>query len=191
MHRWFAVALVLLTALATSTVASAGGWAITTLDEVPSEVTARATYAVGFTVLQHGSRPADGLQTGITIRSTRSGQSLDFPAQADGRPGHYVAEVRFPTSGEWAWEVHLGYFPMQELGAVRVTPEGSGIDPVMALEGKPIEANDAWHWSRPFEASRLPLAVATLVSLLLFARSLLSIARPAADTTARVGRVIG
>ena len=66
--------------------ASAGGWAVGSLDAVPA-ATAGQTSAVGFTVLQHGVTPADlSEDVGIEIVNA-DGTALFFPATNDGVPG--------------------------------------------------------------------------------------------------------
>jgi len=53
----FWAAIVALLALATP--ALAGGWAVVTLDSLPREVRAGASFQLGFTVLQHGKTPTN------------------------------------------------------------------------------------------------------------------------------------
>jgi hypothetical protein len=60
----FALALLL-----TAAPSLAGGWAVTTLDELPSELRADQPYAIGYTLLQHGQTPYVGAKTSIEIRS--------------------------------------------------------------------------------------------------------------------------
>jgi hypothetical protein len=180
--RWLlGLPFVLAATLATSAVGLAGGWAITTLDDVPSELTPGVTYRVGFTVLQHGERPADGLKPAIGIRLAASGQSLEFPAQPDGTAGHYVAEVRFPAAGEWTWEVRPGGFAPQALGSVSVAAAGSGVgvvSPSTSARSSPAHETPT-PWIQQLTLFRFPLAAAALATLVLFARALVSIA-PAA-----------
>src|SRR5712692_4804308 len=118
MRRIIIVALVLLTVgmFATASQAVAGGWAITTLDALPTEFHAGEARPVGFTVLQHGLHPADGLRPSIRIRPEDASSTAEFTALADGEPGHYVAQVRFPTAGAWTWEVAQGPYAVQPLG---------------------------------------------------------------------------
>lgn len=120
MHRALML-LPLLILLAVPTSARAGGWAVVTLDEIPAglEQGDGGPYQVGYTVLQHGLHPAGGLQTSIAIRSA-AGEVLEFPGRPIGETGHYVAEVWFPSLGEWTWEVRPGAFPAQALGTVTI-----------------------------------------------------------------------
>lgn len=100
------------------TAASAGGWAVTTLDEVPAPTSGEAV-TVGFTILQHGATPVD-LDDGVGVEITGAdGTVLVFPAVND-RTGHYVASVVFPAAGEYRWAVQQGWFGEQELGSLTV-----------------------------------------------------------------------
>ena len=110
--------------------ATAGGWAVASLDSVPVAEPGQ-TVAVGFTILQHGVTPvALDEDVGIEL-SLDDGTSDYFPATADGEVGHYVAEVRFPeAAGEYDWSVRMGWFGPYELGSIEVTaggPEGASI----------------------------------------------------------------
>ena len=83
--------------------ASAGGWAVTTLDEVPVPTSGEAV-TVGFTILQHGVTPAD-LDEGVGIEITGADGTVEvFPAtQRPARPLRRVGRVprrrRVPLGG--------------------------------------------------------------------------------------------
>jgi hypothetical protein len=99
--------------------ASAGGWAVTSLDEMPAPVPGESV-DVGFTVLQHGVTPVD-LPSDVGIEVTAAdGTNSYFPAVADGRPGHYVAAVVFPAEGDYTWRARQGFFAPHELGTITV-----------------------------------------------------------------------
>lgn len=123
-----AVALTLAACAGFTRPASAGGWAVASLDSVPAAEPG-ATVDVAFTILQHGVTPAaldDGV--GIEIRHGDDGNSSFFPAVGDGIAGHYVATVTFPeTAGRYEWQVQMGWFGSHELGTldVRVADEPS------------------------------------------------------------------
>ena len=100
------------------TAATAGGWAVTTLDEVPVAVSGEAV-AVGFTIRQHGATPVD-LDEGVAIEITGADGTVQvFPATND-RTGHYVASVVFPAAGDYSWSVQQGWFGEQGLGTLTV-----------------------------------------------------------------------
>lgn len=123
MHRALAF-LPLLILLVVPTFVWAGGWAVVTLDAIPTglEQGDGGPYQVGYTVLQHGLHPAAGLHTSIAIRSA-VGETFEFSGRPVGDVGHYVAEVAFPNVGEWTWEVRPGAFPPQALGTVIIIPK--------------------------------------------------------------------
>ncbi|MEO5901380.1 MAG: hypothetical protein ABIR68_14810 [Ilumatobacteraceae bacterium] len=105
--------------------ASAGGWAVTTLDPVPAARVGEAV-PVGFVIRQHGVTPVqlvgdDGpdAELGIEVR-TASGRAEFFPASASGPVGHYTADVVFREAGDLTWSVHQGWFGPQDLGVVTV-----------------------------------------------------------------------
>lgn len=106
-------------ALGFGSAASAGGWAISTLDEIPVPI-ASEPIDVGFTIRQHGVTPVDLTEdVGITITSA-SGTAQYFPAAGDGTVGHYVARVEFPSAGQYQWSIRQGWFAEQDLGQIDV-----------------------------------------------------------------------
>ena len=152
-----AVGLLMLAAPA----AIAGGWAITSMDELPGEFQAGETYRLGYTILQHGKTPVDGAETEITARNTATGETLRFVGQPDGKPGQYVAEVTFPQGGSWAWSVSQGDFAMHELGELTVS--AAPVVPEAATASLPI-------WG-------LVAAAATTIALGMFTAQLVSLLR--------------
>lgn len=111
MRRWAAGLGGLLLALGLVGGASAGGWATVVLDResaavgLDGGVVAGAPVTIGFTVLQHGVSPMDGLAPLITATNGASGERASFRAVAEGGPGHYVATLTLPSAGVWAWQV--------------------------------------------------------------------------------------
>ena len=123
--RVLAAALLLTLALATP--AFAGGWAVTTLDQLPPQIVAGQTYDIGYTIRQHGVTPINietafgtGGSTEIQILAPDGHQTLSFKGVQTGPTGHYVAKVRFPAEGKWSWAVTQGPFAPQQLGTVDV-----------------------------------------------------------------------
>jgi hypothetical protein len=112
----FALALALVSG---SGLALAGGWAVTTMEGVPDDIVAGQTYTVGYTILQHGSHPADVEETYIQITSLATGEEILFRGESTGETGKYTAEVTFPEEGAWQWGVIQGWFGMQELGTIQ------------------------------------------------------------------------
>jgi hypothetical protein len=100
--------------------ALAGGWAVTTIDGLPAGgFQAGQTYRLSYMIRQHGQTPFDGAKTAITIASP-SGERQSFQGVSDGRPGHYVAEIAFPSDGEWSWQVSQYPFAPLEMGTITV-----------------------------------------------------------------------
>ena len=82
----------------------AGGWAVISLDELPTGVVAGNPHTIGFTVLQHGKTPMSGLYPIITARLSND-EVLTFSAEPEGKPGHYTAALTFPKDGDWEWSI--------------------------------------------------------------------------------------
>ena len=102
-YIWRSFILALVLALLTVLPASAGGWAVITLDELPSKVMAGEPLTIGFTVLQHGKTRMTGLTPTVTAKLAY--EKFVVNAQAEGEPGHYTATLNFPQEGEWQWSV--------------------------------------------------------------------------------------
>ncbi len=115
-----------ITTLGTTDAAARGGWAVTTIDSVPTPVPGRPI-DVEFTIRQHGVTPVD-LDEGVSITVTSTdGTGRVFPAATTNVVGHYVAAVTFPAAGEFAWSVQQGWFAPQDLGSITVgSPPSSG-----------------------------------------------------------------
>ena len=82
----------------------AGGWAVITLDELPTNVVAGEPYTIGFTVLQHGRTPMTDIAPTITANLYKE-EEFTVRARPEGDPGHYTASVTFPKEGQWSWSV--------------------------------------------------------------------------------------
>jgi cytochrome c2 len=102
--------------------AFAGGWAVITLDELPSGAVAGEPLTIGFTVRQHGRTLMTGLYPKVT--AILGEEKLVFPAEAEGGPGHYTATLTLPKAGDWQWaiEAFTMYQPMPKLSVV--APDG-------------------------------------------------------------------
>jgi hypothetical protein len=99
-----AISLVLLFTLVFAIPVFAGGWAVISLDELPTGVVAGEPHTIGFTVLQHGRTPMSGLDPTITATLSNS-ETLTFFAEPEGKPGHYAATLTFPKDGDWEWSI--------------------------------------------------------------------------------------
>ena len=99
-----ALGFTLLLALVFAVPAFAGGWAVISLDELPTNVVAGEPFTIGFTVLQHGQTPMEGLTPSITAYLPAKTPFI-VHAQPSGKPGHYTATLTFPEEGDWSWSI--------------------------------------------------------------------------------------
>jgi YtkA-like len=124
MRRVF-LALSLLLLFAPS--AHAGGWATVSLSSTPSA----RQWTVDLTVLQHGQTPLDDLQPVVTI--SNGATTKDFAAKPTGKPGTYRADVVFPSTGRWSYQIDDGFisgmphtYPPVQIG--EAAPAAAGED---------------------------------------------------------------
>ena len=110
----------LLVLLAVPLAASAGGWALTSFDELPTSFEAGETYELSYTILQHGQSPVDVFSTSVFITDS-AGNVTEFEAIRTGSVGHYTVEVTFPEGGTFSWSVSQGDFAPHDLGSISVT----------------------------------------------------------------------
>jgi hypothetical protein len=104
--------------------AGAGGWAVTTLDAVPTDPVAGTPVDIGYTIRQHGVTPVELDGTAIVVHLV-DGPAQRFVGRPDGVVGHYVATVTFPTGGMVRWGVEQGWFAPQDLGTIQVRASGA------------------------------------------------------------------
>jgi hypothetical protein len=125
--RRIALALAVAT-LALPASAGAGGWATVGIAPLPGDdIRAGDHWTPTLTVLQHGRTPLDGVQPTLTIRSPTTGATHTFVARPTGEPGRYAVDVRFPSSGTWAYEVFDDFSATHTFAPVTVgVPGGSG-----------------------------------------------------------------
>ena len=118
----FRIVLVLCVALlALPGWALAGGWALTSFDELPSDFEAGASYDLTYTILQHGVNPVDVGQSEVRVIDG-NGDVMTFGATRLPERGRYQVTVTFPQSGLWTWEVTQGDFGTHPMGPISVSP---------------------------------------------------------------------
>jgi len=83
----------------------AGGWAVVTLDTLPSHAVAGEPLTVSFVVRQHGNQPMDELKPKITLRKVDEPKWITVDAAPQEKTGHYSATLTFPSAGVWRWEI--------------------------------------------------------------------------------------
>jgi len=141
--------------------ASAGGWAMSSLDPMSVPVAGEET-EVGLTIRQHGVTPVnpddqESEPVAVVVRLA-SGDEAVFPARQQGPTGHYVADVIFAEAGEAYWEIRQGWFGPQDLGAIDVAEARSGV----GVAG-PADTNGAiadFRWPLAARAAAMVVAVA-------------------------------
>lgn len=147
----FALGLSLIFTFIFAIPAFAGGWAVITLDEVPTGIVAGEPITIGFTVLQHGKTPMNDLAPTITANLDKE-QEFVVDAKPDGKPGHYTATVTFPKDGDWMWSINA--FGMEQLmPALNVSAS------TVAMSGEPVVMSD------PVKASMSMINVVRLSAL--------------------------
>jgi hypothetical protein len=95
-----AIFVALMLALALPATAAAGGFSTVGLDSMPTGVGPGDTWRADFTVLGHGRTPMPDLRP-VVILTGEGGERRTFKAQAGPAPGHYFANVTFPSAGRW------------------------------------------------------------------------------------------
>jgi len=132
-----AIGLALLLVLGLAIPVFAGGWAVVTLDELPSNVVAGEPLTIGFTVLQHGRTPLTNLEPTVTAKLSFA-EKLVVYAGPEGKPGHYMATLTFPKEGKWEWSIQA--FTMDQPMPVLTVAAPSAVS---ASRGVKTESADA------------------------------------------------
>jgi hypothetical protein len=110
-HRFAALPLALVAASLMAAAVLAGGVAIANLDSTPQPRAGEAT-TLGFTLLQHGVTPVTTGDINVMARNATTGETVAAKARAEGKPGHYVATLTFPSAGSWSWEITISWLQM-------------------------------------------------------------------------------
>ena len=130
-----ALGFALLLSLIFAIPAFAGGWAVISLDELPTNVVAGEPLTIGFTVLQHGKTPMDGLDPTVTASLYKDSQFV-VHAEPEGKTGHYTATLTFPQEGEWSWSIQA--FTMdQRMPMLSVAAPVAGVVSQPSLKSEP------------------------------------------------------
>ncbi|HEX6421882.1 MAG TPA: hypothetical protein VFZ79_00270 [Acidimicrobiales bacterium] len=135
--------------------ASAGGWAVTSLDPMSVPV-AGEEIDVGFTIRQHGATPVnpegDGADPVAVVVRSPSGAEDAYPARQEGPTGHYVAAVTFPEVGRAHWAVNQGWFGAHDLGAIDVADALTSGGEIAGAAAAPTEGSAGRHHRWPLAA---------------------------------------
>ncbi|CAN5320515.1 hypothetical protein BH18ACT5_BH18ACT5_17390 [soil metagenome] len=100
--------------------AQAGGWALTSFDEMPTSFEAGETYELSYTILQHGQTPIDAGSSSVFVTDA-AGNTTEFRATKGNDIGRYTVQVTFPESGTFTWQVSQGGFEPHDLGFIGVS----------------------------------------------------------------------
>jgi hypothetical protein len=100
--------LIVVAVLVFAAPAAAGGWATAGLGPPNDGLGAGDTWRAEVTILQHGQTPLVGVQPKVII-SNEAGVRKEFAAKPTGKAGVYVAEVKFPSEGQWTYAVYDGF----------------------------------------------------------------------------------
>lgn len=122
----------------------AGGWAVITLDELPTEVVAGEPVNIGFTILQHGRTPLSDQHPTITANLYKE-EEFVVSAKSDGKPGHYTATLTFPREGDWRWSIQA--FTMdQPMPTLKVAASLAGTASEPVVKSEPVSASLSALW---------------------------------------------
>jgi mono/diheme cytochrome c family protein len=106
--------------------AFAGGWAVVTLDHLPTQVVAGEPVEIGFMLRGHGTIPITAGGLAVEAKHRDSGENLSISAQPGKAEGHYLAEFVFPLPGAWEWGISMGPYsvtqPMPNLMVLAAAP---------------------------------------------------------------------
>lgn len=130
MLRRFAVNVMLAVAILLILVlpARAGGWAATTLDELPRDVRVGEPITIGFVVRRHALQPMSGLEPVVTAASGEHRLQVEV---TEDREAHYVATLMFPAAGTWEWGIDA-FGMTNEMPSLEVAPPQTRFEQLLA-----------------------------------------------------------
>ena len=85
---------------------SFGGWAVTTVEDVPEYVVAGRPFDLTYSVRQHGTSLLTRLGGAVTISSGRTAQNFAAVEQGEGM---YRSRVTIPSAGTWDVAITTGF----------------------------------------------------------------------------------
>ena len=114
--------------------ASAGGWAVATVDELPADVVRGEELVIHFTMRQHGVQLTNWGEVFLTFTHVSSHREITVSASADPETWKYTARVTFPQEGLWRWTAGDGI--PQPMGTISVAPSMKSLDSWVQAESK-------------------------------------------------------
>ena len=180
--KWL-ICMAILWSLLLPLAVQAGGWAVITVDALPTEVVAERPFTIEFTVLQHGSHLVGGLSPQITAVHSESKQRHTFSATETETEGDYSTQLTLPLAGQWQWHIDaFNYDQVMPPLLVAEAPKGIPVTTTnsitanilwpMSVIGLLATAVALYAWSQKRTHIRLGLAfIAALLFLASFALS--------------------
>ena len=84
-----------------------GGWAVTTVENLPDQLVAGAPYNLSFSIKQHGVEPLDDLSPYVQLKSGKN--ETVARAVRTNKSGVYTATLNVPTAGDWSATIQTGF----------------------------------------------------------------------------------
>jgi hypothetical protein len=106
-----------------------GGWAVTTVEDVPEYVVAGRPFPLTWSVRQHGNKLTNRLDGAV---SARSGTQRVNSAAGEQGEGMYRAMVTLPTPGTWDVQINSGFMESGVSMPLRVIAANAPPPPPMA-----------------------------------------------------------
>lgn len=101
-----------------------GGWAVITVDSLPSHLTAGAPTTLGFIVRQHGRLPLTDLHPKVFLTSGNT--ELTVYATPGRQAGEYVSTITPSAPGDWTIRIVSGFMNAENtLLPLRAVPAGA------------------------------------------------------------------
>ena len=108
-----------------------GGWAVTTVEDLPDYVTVGAPAALTFTVRQHGREPLARLTP--TVEAVSGKLRTKVSATPKAKAGQYAATLNLPQPGDWTITIHSGFHESKTtLLPIKAVAAGSVAPPALA-----------------------------------------------------------
>jgi mono/diheme cytochrome c family protein len=109
---------------------AAGGWAVTSVQDVPDYAVAGQPLTLTYAVRQHGEELHGDLNGTVSARSGTSSVSVD--AKAASQRGYYTATLTLPNAGDWTITIASG-FPKSHLKLLPIRAVAVGAPAPRAL----------------------------------------------------------
>lgn len=105
-----------------------GGWAVTTVDQLPDYVEAGKPFTISYVVRQHGQEPLTSLKGQVEATSGAAHFTANATAASGGR---YSVSMKLPEPGDWTLTIRPGFGPTQvKLLPIRAIASGTMAPPL-------------------------------------------------------------